>query len=111
MLDYLGNLMEDASDFSWEAAKASHVIALTNMEADRLKWTDTEKLDRIRRAHAQRHVNVGKTSNSKALLALLLLITGLLGSILGMLVSHVMDHMLHVYVPRSLIKKTREPLH
>ena len=65
MLDYLGNLMEDASDFSWEAAKASHAIALTNMEADRLKWTDTDKLDRIRRAHAQRHVNVGQTANSK----------------------------------------------
>ena len=55
MLDYLGNLMEDTSDFSWEAAKAFHAIALTNMEADRLKWTDTDKLDRIRRAHAQRH--------------------------------------------------------
>ena len=36
MLDYLGNLMEDASDFSWEAAKASHAILLTNMEGDRL---------------------------------------------------------------------------
>ena len=34
MLDYLGNLMEDASDFSWESAKASHAIVLTNMEAD-----------------------------------------------------------------------------
>ena len=67
MLDYLGNLMEDASDFSWEAAKASHAIVLTNMEADRLKWMDTDKLDRIRRAHAQRHVNVGQTSNSKGL--------------------------------------------
>ena len=58
--------MEDASVFSWEAAKASHAIALTNMEADRLKWTDTDKLDRIRRAHAERHVNFGQTSNSKA---------------------------------------------
>ena len=45
MLDYLGNLMEDASDLSWEATKASHAIALTNMEADRFKWTDTDKLD------------------------------------------------------------------
>ena len=36
MLDYLGNLMEDASDFSWESAKASHAVVLTNMEADRL---------------------------------------------------------------------------
>ena len=34
MLDYLGNLMEDASDFSWESAKASHAVVLTNMEAD-----------------------------------------------------------------------------
>ena len=62
MLDYLGNLMEDASDFSWESAKASHAIVLTNMEADRLHWTDTDKLDQIRRAHAQRHVGVGQNS-------------------------------------------------
>ena len=56
MLDYLGNLMEDTSDFSWEAAKASHAILLTNMEGDRIKWGDTDKIDRIRRAHVQRHV-------------------------------------------------------
>ena len=56
MLDYLGNLMEDASDFSWEAAKASHAILLTNMEGDRLNWGDTDKIDRIRRTHAQRHI-------------------------------------------------------
>ena len=63
MLDYLGNLMED--DFSREAAKASHAIALTNMEADHLKWTDTDKLDRIRRADAQRPVNLGQITNSR----------------------------------------------
>ena len=62
MLDYLGNLMEDASDFSWESAKASHMVVLTNMEADRLQWSDTEKLDRIRRAHAQRHINPGQST-------------------------------------------------
>ena len=70
MLDYLGNLMEDASDFSWESAKAAHAIVLTNMEADRLNWTETKKLDRIRRAHAQRHVtapysNISKTPYGK----------------------------------------------
>ena len=32
MLDYLGNLMEDASDFSLESAKASRAVVLTNME-------------------------------------------------------------------------------
>ena len=41
MLDYLFNLMEGASDFSWESAKAAHAIVLTNMEADRLRWTET----------------------------------------------------------------------
>ena len=29
MLDYLGNLMQDASDFSWKSTKASHAIVLT----------------------------------------------------------------------------------
>ena len=66
MLDYLGNLMEDASDFSWESAKASHAIVLTNMEADCLQWTKTEKLDRIRRAHAQRHSAPGSSHGTKS---------------------------------------------
>ena len=65
MLDYLGNLMEDASDFSWESAKASHAVVLTNMEADRLQWSDTEKLNCIRRAHAQRHSTPGQSTASK----------------------------------------------
>ena len=65
MLDYLGNLMEDASDFSWESAKATHAVVLTNMEADRLQWSDTDKLDRIRRAHAQRHSIPGQSTASK----------------------------------------------
>ena len=56
MLDYLGNIMEDASDFSWESAKAAHAILLTNMEADRLNWAETDKIDRVQRAHAQRHI-------------------------------------------------------
>ena len=66
MLDYLGNLMENASDFSWESAKASHAVVLTNMEADRLQWSDTEKLDRIRRAHAQRHITQGQSTAYKS---------------------------------------------
>ena len=49
--------MEDASDFSWDAAKASHAVVLTNMEADRLQWSDTEK--------AQRHITPGQSTVSK----------------------------------------------
>ena len=64
MLDYLGNIMEDASDFSWDSAKACHAVILINMEADRLNWADTDKIDRIRRAHAQRHTSGAQTSVS-----------------------------------------------
>ena len=68
MLDYLGNIMEDASDFPWESAKAAHAILLTNMEADRLNWPETDKIDRIWRTHAQRHiVGVQKWSDMQIL--------------------------------------------
>ena len=66
MLDYLGNLMEDASAFSWESAKASHAIVLTNIVTDYLQWMETDKLDRIRRAHAQRHSAPGPSNLSKS---------------------------------------------
>ena len=36
MIDYLGNIMQVASDFSWESVKAAHAILLIHMEADRL---------------------------------------------------------------------------
>ena len=32
MLDYLIQLLEDAKDFSWDAAKASHTVLLCRME-------------------------------------------------------------------------------
>ena len=54
-LNYLANLLEDASDFSFEGAKACHAVVLTDMERDKLTWEDTHELDRYRRQHAQRH--------------------------------------------------------
>ena len=62
MLDYLGNIMEDA--FSWDSAKACHAVVLTNVEANRLNWTDTDKIDHIHCAHAQRHTSRAQTSAS-----------------------------------------------
>ena len=54
-LQYLAKLLEDASDFSFEGAKACHAVVLTSMESDELSWQDKEELDRFRRQHAQRH--------------------------------------------------------
>ena len=54
-LDYLADLLQDASDFSFDSAKACHAVVLTTMEHDKVSWQDTSELDRFRRQHAQVH--------------------------------------------------------
>ena len=53
MVSYLGDLMEDATDFTWQGAKAAHAVLMCEMERGSLQWEDTDQIDRIRRAHAQ----------------------------------------------------------
>ena len=56
MLDYLISLFDDANEFSWDAAKASHAVLLCRMEQGEIKsYTEVEKIDRVRRANTQRH--------------------------------------------------------
>ena len=57
MLDYVINLLDDTTDFSWASAKASHAVLLCRMEQGEIvRWSNTDKIDRVRRAHAQRHM-------------------------------------------------------
>ena len=66
MLDYVIHLLEDAQDFSWSAAKASHAVLLCRMEQGEISgWTESEKIERIRRAHAQRHVTAPSEKGQK----------------------------------------------
>ena len=60
MVAYLGDLMEDATDFSWQEAKAAHAVLLCEMEHGTVTWEDQERIDRIRRAHAQKHISGGR---------------------------------------------------
>ena len=56
MLAYLIALLDDANDFSWQSAKASHVVLLCRMEQGEIaSWSETDKIDRVRRANVQRH--------------------------------------------------------
>ena len=55
MLHYLAELMEDANDFSWANAKASHAVLMCEMERGVVDWSDTTRIDRIQRAHVQKH--------------------------------------------------------
>ena len=67
ILSYLNELMEHASDFTWGSAKAAHAMLLCEMERGTVTWHDTHRIDRIRRAHAQKHSykqSWGRTSDS-----------------------------------------------
>ena len=56
MLGYLISLLDDSNYFSWSSAKASHAVLLCCMGQGEIKdFTVTDKIDRVRRAHAQRH--------------------------------------------------------
>ena len=55
------NIMADANDFSWQNAKAAHAVLLCDMERGAVTWDNCDKVDRIRRVHAQKH-----TQNSKS---------------------------------------------
>ena len=57
--------MEDATDISWSSAKASHTVLLCEMERGSLDWENTDRIDRIRTLHAQKHVSHQKTSWQK----------------------------------------------
>ena len=54
MLDYMADLMGDSHDFGWQVAKGCHAVLLVKMEEGKVVWGDTNKIDRIRRAHAQK---------------------------------------------------------
>ena len=53
MLEYLSNIMEDSHDFGWQAAMASHAVLLCKMEESKIDWHETNKIDHVRRVHAQ----------------------------------------------------------
>ena len=48
MVSYLSDLMEDATDFSWQSAKAAHAVLLCEMEWGFLQWEDMDGIDRLR---------------------------------------------------------------
>ena len=60
ILQYPEDIMEDASDFSWQSAKSSHAVLLCEMERGKVTWSDTTRIDRVRRAYAQKHQNSGR---------------------------------------------------
>ena len=61
MICYLGDLTEDATDFTWQGAKTSYAVLLCDMERGSLKWENTDRIYRTKCVHAQKHVLDPKT--------------------------------------------------
>ena len=66
MVSYMGDLMEDATDFSWQSAKAAHAVMLCEMERGVLTWEDTDRIDRIWCAHAQKYLSNARQGWAKS---------------------------------------------
>ena len=66
MLDYMSDLMEDAQDFGWASAKGAHALILCRMEEGKLDWLNSDKLDRLRRAHAQKVLTNSSSTGQSA---------------------------------------------
>ena len=66
LVAYLGDLMEDATDFSWQGAKAAHAVLMCEMERGSVQWEDTDRLYRICSAHAQKHIPTSRQNWARA---------------------------------------------
>ena len=63
MLKYITKLMQDALDYSWEAARSANACLLTEMERGVVSWKDETELDKIRALYMNRN-SVNGSSNS-----------------------------------------------
>ena len=66
MLSYMSDLMEDATDFSSQGAKDAHAVLCCELERGSVTWEDVDRINHIRRAHAQKHVSQGSKSWNKS---------------------------------------------
>ena len=58
MIQYMGELFEDATDFSWQGAKAAHAVLLCEFERGTLNWENTARIDRIYVGHMLRNMSI-----------------------------------------------------
>ena len=64
MWDFLKNLMEDAAEFPWANVLNFFLIVGSQIENDRLKWSDMGTIGKLRVKHAQKHELVVKKEPS-----------------------------------------------
>ena len=63
-LRHLKELMMDASDHGWEAARNAHGVVLQQMETGKLAWDNGDKITEITHTYSRRHSNSLSARNS-----------------------------------------------
>ena len=54
MQRHLLELKRDTGDYTWESVKNFHAVLLNQFEMKRLKWTDVDAIQELRRTYAHR---------------------------------------------------------
>ena len=57
MLGYLSEVIEESHELWLGTAKGAHAVLLHKMEEGKLDWSDTHKIDSVRRAYAHKMQN------------------------------------------------------
>ena len=65
MYEYLIELMQDATDNTWAAAKGDHVILMHRMQYGVLNWGHIKKIQNIRKTYARAIVHSGSDNQTK----------------------------------------------
>ena len=65
MLQYQGNIMQDALELNWATAKRAHAAVLTEIERGNTSWADQAGVDRIRQRFTQRALKVQGTTSQE----------------------------------------------
>ena len=65
MYDYLTELMQNAADNTWAAAKGAHAVLMHRMQDGVLDWGDIKKIHKIRKTYARAIVHSGTDYQTK----------------------------------------------
>ena len=65
MYEYLTELMQDATDITWAAAKGAHAVLMHRMQDGVLDWKDIKQIKKIRKTYAGAIVHSGSDNQTK----------------------------------------------
>ena len=66
MWNLLKDVMEDATEYPWANVLNFFLVVGSNIENDRLRWTDTDEIQKLRIKHSQKHEIVQKKAQQQA---------------------------------------------